>query len=63
MQSFENIVYDFHVYLIFSGLKLNLTICEVAGMGVLKVAKRAVCGMRGINLNTETIRILGIHEN
>ena len=47
----------------FSGLKLNSTKCEVAGIGVLKVAQEAVCGKRGIKLNTETVRMLGIHGN
>lgn len=64
MQSIENIEsIENNVYSMFSGLKLNSTKCEVAGIGVLKVAQEAVCGKRGIKLNTETVRMLGIHGN
>lgn len=59
VQSIENIV-DFHVYPAFSGLKPNSTGCEVAGLGFLSELKVAVCCMRSISLNTETIRVLAI---
>ena len=45
----------------FSGLKPNKLKCEIAGIGVLKGVKVALCGMRCVNLHEDTIKILGIH--
>ena len=45
----------------FSGLKPNILKCEVAGIGSLKGVKMAVCGIKCIDLTTETIKILGVH--
>ena len=45
----------------YSGLRLNTTKCEIAGLGVLKAVKMALCGMVCIDLTKETIKILGIH--
>ena len=44
---------------LFSGLKIK-TKCEIAGIGVLKVVKLALCGMKCVNLNNDVIKILGI---
>ena len=33
----------------------------MAGIGFLKGVNVALCGMKCINLNTETVKILGIH--
>ena len=35
--------------------------CEIAGIGVLKGVKVALCGMRCVNLFEDTIKIFGIH--
>ena len=43
----------------FSGLTPNLTKSEIAGNGVLKAVQVAVCGMRCIDLNNDTLKILG----
>ena len=45
----------------FSGLKPNKTKCEVAGIGVLKEVQVALCGMKCVNLNHKTVKILGVH--
>ena len=45
----------------FSGLKPNILKCDVAGIGALKEIKMAVCGIKCIDLTTETIKILGVH--
>ena len=45
----------------FPGLKPNILKCEVAGIGPLKGVKMAVCGIKCIDLTTETIKILGMH--
>ena len=42
-------------------MRLNTTKCEIAGLGVLKGVKTALCGMVCIDLTKETIKILGIH--
>ena len=43
----------------FSGLKPNLRKSEIVGIGVLKEVQVAVCGMRCIDLNIDTLKILG----
>ena len=45
----------------FSGLKPNKSKWEIAGIGVLKGVKVALCGMRCVSLYEDTIKILGIH--
>ena len=48
-------------FLFFSGLKPNLTKSEIQGIGVLKWVQVAVCGMRCIDLNIDTLKIVGTH--
>ena len=45
----------------FTGLKPNLSKCEIAGIGILKGVEVAVCGIKCVDLTNETIKILGIH--
>ena len=45
----------------FSGLKPNLTKSEIVGIGVLKGIQVTVCGLRCIDLNNDTLKILGTH--
>ena len=45
----------------YSGLKSNHEKCKIAGIGVLKSVKVAVCGMKCIDLCNDTIKITGIH--
>ena len=45
----------------FSWLKPNLRKSEIAGIEVLKRVKVAICGMRCIDLNNNTLKILGTH--
>ena len=58
-QSFENLVEVFNAFSLFSGLKPNLTKCEIAGIGALKGVQVAVCGMKCIDLYNEASKILG----
>ena len=44
----------------FSELKPNKTNCETAGIGVLNGVQMAFCGMKCVNLNNETVNILGV---
>ena len=51
----------FKLFSEFSGLKPNILKCEVAGIGSLKGVKMAVCGIKCIDLATDTIKFLGAH--
>ena len=51
----------FKLFSKFSGLKSNTLKCEVVGIVSLKGVKTAVCGIKCIDLTTETINILGVH--
>ena len=44
-----------------SGLKSNKSKCEIAGIGALKGSRVAHSDMQYINLNKQTVKILGIH--
>ena len=59
--SINEVISSFKNFSLFSGLKPNLDKCEVAGIGILKGVKVAVCGVNCIDLTKETIKILGIH--
>ena len=41
--------------------KTNYEKCEIAGIGVLKSVKVAVCGMKCVGLCKDTLRITGVH--
>ena len=45
----------------FSGLKIDKSKCNVAGIGVMKGVKVALCGVESVNLLTNAIKILGIY--
>ena len=60
-ESVTNLLEIFKHFSQFSGLKPNKSKCEIAGIGVLKGVKVALCGMRCVNLFEDTIKILGIH--
>ena len=45
----------------FSGLKPNKTKCEIAGIGVPNGVQVALYGMKCVNLNNETVKILDVH--
>ena len=48
-------------YSAYSDLKPYISKCEVAGIGVLKGVKVAICGFQCINLKARAIKILGIY--
>ena len=56
-----NLIDTFTVFSLFSGLKANFSKCEIAGLGSLKGVLEAVCGLKSINLTTDTIKILSVH--
>ena len=59
--SIKNMVDTFHLFLEFSGLKPNLSKCEITGIGVLKGVQIVVCGVRCLDLKNDTLKILGTH--
>ena len=38
-----------------------MTKCETAGISVMNGAQVELCGMKCVNLNNETVKILGVH--
>ena len=58
--SVKNLIDTFKVFSLFLGLKSNFSKCEIAGLGSLKGFLEAVCGLKSINLITDTINISGI---
>ena len=61
VNSIKEMVNSFHIFSSFSGLRPNLSKCEIAGIGVLKWVKVAVCGIQCVDLVLDTIKILGTH--
>ena len=59
--SAKHMVNTFHFFSYFTALKPNLTKSKITGIGVLKGVQVAVCGMRCIDLNIDTLKILGTH--
>ena len=60
-RSIKELINTFATFSKYSGLKPNHEKCEIAGIGVLKSVKVAVCGMKCIDLCNDTIKITGIH--
>ena len=61
--SVKNSLNDIKSFSNFSGLRLNLDKCEIAGIGILKnvnvaLCGVALCGMKNINLTKESIKFL-----
>ena len=55
--SVKNLIDTFKLFSPFSGLKANFSKCEIAGLGSLKGVLEAVCGLKSVNLTTDTIKI------
>ena len=52
---------SFYLFSYFSGLKPNFKKFEIAVIGSLKGVQVAACGLRCIDLNNDTLKILGTH--
>ena len=59
--SMTELMNELNIFSNISGLKPNKTKCEIAGIGVLNGVQVALCGMKCVNLNNETVKILGVH--
>ena len=60
-KSTTEVLNNFDIISHFSGLKINKSRCEVAGIGVMKGIKVALCGVESVNLLTSAFKILGIY--
>ena len=60
-KSATEVIKTFEKFSLYSGLKINNAKCEIAGIGVKKGVKMALCGMECIDLRSDVIKILGIY--
>ena len=60
-ESAVNLLEIFKQFSHFSSLKPNKPKFEIAGTGVPKGVKVALCGMRCVNVQEDTIKVLKIH--
>ena len=60
-ESIEELVKAFTLFSPFSGLKSNISKCEICGLSPLKGVEMAVCGMKSVYLTRDAIKILGIY--
>ena len=60
MGSIKELLNTISLFSSISGLKPNVSQCEVAGIELLKGVKVAVCGIKFIDLTKDVIKILGI---
>ena len=58
--SIENMVDTFDFFALFR-IKTKFKKSGIAGIGVLKGVEVVVCGMRWIDLNNDSLKILGTH--
>ena len=56
-KSATEVLNNFNIMSQFSGLKINKSKCEVAGIGVTKGVNVALCGVECVNLLTNAIKI------
>ena len=61
VSSVIEIVSTIHHFSNYSGLKSNISKCEIAGIGALKGVHAAVCGLNSVDLTSDTVKILGVH--
>ena len=60
-KSIAEIMNKLNTILNFSALKANKKKCEITGIGILNGVQVALCSMKCVNLNNETVKILGVH--
>ena len=59
LDSVKNVLEMLNQFYMVSGLRPNFRKCEIAGIGSLKDAKMALCGLKSLDLTNESIKILG----
>ena len=61
LDSIKNVLEMLNQFCMVSGLHPNLSKCEITGIGSLKDAKVALCGLKSLDLTKGSINILGVH--
>ena len=61
LNSFIELLSLFQIFESWSSLKLNLNRSELCGIGVKKGVNLAFCGCKVVNLDKETVKIIGAH--
>ena len=61
LASAKKIFDTFEMFSNFSGLKMNKSTCEICGIGILKGVETALCNIKNVNLETDSIKVLGVH--
>ena len=61
IESIKEIMKVFDIFSKYSGLKLNVSKCEICGIGVLNDVPVALCGFKNVILSEDSIRVLGVH--
>ena len=51
----------FDVFSKYSGLRLNESKTEICGIGVKRGVDIALCGMKSVNLLTDSVKVLGVY--
>ena len=59
--SVKNVLEMLNQFYMVSGLRPNFSKCQIAGIGSLKHAKVALCGLKILDLTKESIKILGVY--
>ena len=52
---------SFHKFSLAPGLESNTIKCKIAGIGILKVVNKALCGMMCLDLMRETVKELDVN--
>ena len=60
-ESIDELVKTFTLFSSFSGLKPNISKCEICGLNPLKGVEMVVCSMQTVDLTRDAIKILGIY--
>jgi hypothetical protein len=61
LNSAKVITETFNVFSRYAGLKVNTDKCEIVGIGVKRGELIALCGMKCVNLESDSIKIIGIN--
>ena len=61
MEPIEELVKTFTLFSSLSGLKSNISKCEICALGPLKGVEMAVCDMHSVDLTRDAIKILDIY--
>ena len=61
MDSARRVKGAFDLFSKYSGLRLNESKTEICGIGVKRGVDIALCGMKSVNLLTDSVKILGVY--